>query len=100
MIVLLAGRPLDLTRTHGRAFFFDQGGRLARRFGLLATPSVVDAEGLLLRITEVPLEERETLKSEGEPSMKSPLFLSFQSFSSPSFSGPEMRRRNPARDVS
>ena len=64
VIVLLAGRPLDLTRTHGRAFFFDQGGRLARRFGLLATPSVVDAEGLLLRITEVPLEDE--LKSEGE----------------------------------
>ena len=32
-IVLLAGRPLDLARTHGRAFFFDQGGRLAARFG-------------------------------------------------------------------
>ena len=31
-IVLLAGRPLDLARTHGRAFFFDQGGRLAARF--------------------------------------------------------------------
>ena len=45
VIVLLAGRPLDLTRTHGRAFFFDQGGRLTRRFGLSATPSVVAAEG-------------------------------------------------------
>ena len=33
-IVLLAGRPLDLTRRYGRAFFFDQGGRLAARFGL------------------------------------------------------------------
>ncbi len=56
-IVLLAGRPLDLTRTHGRPFFFDQGGRLSKRFGLHATPSVVTAEGSVLRIAEVPLED-------------------------------------------
>ncbi len=65
VIVLLAGRPLDLTRTHGRAFFFDQGGRLTRRFGLSATPSVVVAEGSFLRITEVPLEDEENPTSEG-----------------------------------
>ncbi len=56
-IVLVAGRPLDLMRTHGRRFFFDQGGRLSRRFGLRATPSVVAAEGSALRITEVPLDD-------------------------------------------
>ena len=33
-IVLLAGRPLDLARRHRRPFFFDQGGRLAARFGI------------------------------------------------------------------
>ena len=65
VIVLLAGRPLDLTRTHGRAFFFDQGGRLRKRFGLSATPSVVVAEGSFLRITEVPLEDEENPTSEG-----------------------------------
>ena len=57
VIVLLAGRPLDLARAHGRAFFFDQGGRLARRLGVVATPSLVAAEGVYLRITEVPLED-------------------------------------------
>ena len=57
VIVLLAGRPLDLARAHGRAFFFDQGGRLARRLGVVATPSLVAAEGTFLRITEVPLED-------------------------------------------
>ena len=36
-IILLAGRPLDLARTHGRPFFFDQGGTLAARFALRAT---------------------------------------------------------------
>ena len=57
-IVLLAGRPLDLTRQHGRPFFFDQGGRLAARFGIAATPSLVEQAGSKLRITEIPVEDR------------------------------------------
>ncbi len=56
-IVLVDGRPLELMRTHGRRFFFDQGGRLSKRLGLRATPSLVAAEGPVLRITEVPLED-------------------------------------------
>ena len=63
MIVLLAGRPLELMRIHGRAFFFDQGGRLARRFELSATPSVISASGSALRITEVHLVDE--AKAEG-----------------------------------
>ena len=54
-IVLLSGRPFDLARTHGRAFYFDQGGVLAQRFGLEATPARIRQEGLKLRIEEVPL---------------------------------------------
>ena len=54
-IVLLAGRPLDLARRHGRPFFFDQGGRLATRFGLAATPVLLEQEGQRLRLTEVPV---------------------------------------------
>ncbi len=57
-VVLLAGRPLDLARRHGRAFHFDQGGRLAARFNLAATPVVVAQDGLHLRLTEVPLRDR------------------------------------------
>ena len=57
-IVLLAGRPFDLARTHGRAFYFDQAGTLAERFGLNATPSRIRQEGLKLRITEIPLHEQ------------------------------------------
>ena len=64
-IVLVAGRPLDLMRTHGRPFFFDQGGRLSKRLGLRATPSVVEAEGSALRITEVPLEHKSDSVSAG-----------------------------------
>ena len=58
-IVLLAGRPLDLSRTHGRAFFFDQGGRLAARFGLRFTPALVEQAGAQLRISEIPVEDRD-----------------------------------------
>ena len=58
-IVLLAGRPLELARTHGRGFFFDQGGRLAARFGLRFTPALVEQTGSQLRITEIPVEDRD-----------------------------------------
>ena len=65
-IVLLAGRPLDLMQQHRRPFFFDQGGRLAARFGLQLTPSLVEQAGTRLRITEVPVEEREPNQAEEE----------------------------------
>ena len=58
-IVLLAGRPLNLMRQHRRPFFFDQGGRLAARLGLRFTPSVVEQAGTRLRITEIPVEDRD-----------------------------------------
>ena len=58
-IVLLAGRPLHLMRRHGRTFFFDTGGTLAARFGIAATPSVVERAGTRLRITEIPVDDRE-----------------------------------------
>jgi len=67
-IVLVGGRPLDLMRSHGRPFHFDQGGRLSSRLGLRATPSVVAAEGPVLRITEVPLDgEADPADAEGRP---------------------------------
>ena len=58
-IVLLAGRPLELARRHRRPFHFDQGGVLAARFGIAATPSLVGQAGTLLRITEIPVEGRD-----------------------------------------
>ncbi len=58
-IVLLAGRPLDLMRRHRRPFFFDTGGRLAARFGLRFTPASVEQAGALLRISEIPVEDRD-----------------------------------------
>ena len=64
-IVLLAGRPFDLARRHGRAFYFDQGGALSSRFGLKATPALMRQEGLKLRIEEVPLRGAEPLRGAG-----------------------------------
>ena len=57
-IVLLAGRPLDLMRRHRRPFFFDTGGRLAARFGVAATPTLVEQDGVRLRLTEIPVVGR------------------------------------------
>ena len=65
-IVLLGGRPLDLMRRHRRPFFFDTGGRLAARFGIGATPSVVAQDGIRLRITEVPVDDRESANADEE----------------------------------
>ena len=56
-IVLLAGRPLDLMRRHRRPFFFDIRGRLAARFGIAATPTLVEQDGVRLRLTEIPVED-------------------------------------------
>ena len=54
-VVLLAGRPLELMRRHRRPFFFDQGGRLAARFGLSLTPVLIEQDGAQLRVTEIPI---------------------------------------------
>ena len=65
-IVLLAGRPLELMRRHRRPFFFDQGGRLAARFGLRFTPSLAEQAGSQLRITEIPVEDPKSPNFERE----------------------------------
>ena len=58
-IVLVAGRPLELMRRHRRPFFFDQGGVLVARLRIAATPSLVGQAGALLRLTEIPVEDRD-----------------------------------------
>ena len=58
-LLLVAGRPLALARTHRRPVFFDQGGAVARRFQVRATPAVVTQEGRWLRVVEVALDDGE-----------------------------------------
>ncbi len=72
-IVLLAGRPFDLARSHGRAFYFDQSGALTERFGLKFTPTRIRQEGLKLRIAEIPLDENGRELSLRENTFRDPL---------------------------
>ena len=44
--------------------FFDTGGALAARFGIAATPALVAQDGTRLRITEIPVENRESPEEE------------------------------------
>ena len=71
-IVLLGGRPLDLMRRHRRLFFFDLGGRLAERFALRATPTLVERDGAHLRLTEFPLDDRPPADCRAAPTTHRP----------------------------
>lgn len=54
-LILVRGAPLDLMRTRQRRFYFDQGGTLVKRFGIRAVPAIVEQQGRILRLREVPL---------------------------------------------
>lgn len=56
-IILTAGRPLDIQERLRATAYFDQGGVLATKFGLKALPAVVEADGLVLKITEEDITE-------------------------------------------
>ena len=72
-IVLVGGRPLALSRAHGRSFFFDQGGALTARLGIAATPARAFQEGAALRIEETPLEDRAPFEAVGHASGSAPV---------------------------
>lgn len=52
-IILVAGAPLHLIKTHETPFFFDQEGLLTTRFGITHVPATVRQDGLALRVSEV-----------------------------------------------
>lgn len=54
-LILVKGAPLDLMRARQRRFYFDQGGTLVKRFGIRAVPAIVEQEGRILHLREVPL---------------------------------------------
>ena len=56
-IILLAGRPLDLMRRHGRTFYFDIGGQLSGRLAVRATPTRAVRDGDYLRLEETPVAD-------------------------------------------
>ena len=60
--ILVGGAPLALMKARQRRFYFDQGGTLVKHFGIRAVPAVVEQQGRVLRVSEVPIKpwERKT----------------------------------------
>ena len=52
--ILVAGSPIELARLWKRAVFFDQDGRMVKRFGIEAVPARVSQQGLALLVQEIP----------------------------------------------
>ena len=52
-LVLVAGAPLELMRKWKMPVYFDQGGKLTRRFAITQVPAIVRQEGKRLRIDEL-----------------------------------------------
>ncbi len=55
-IILVRGRPIDLTKEHQRRFYFDQDGLITKRFGVLVTPTLIEPDGRRFKITEVAVQ--------------------------------------------
>lgn len=55
--VLIQGSPLDLEEQEHRAIYFDQGGRLSRKFGLQQIPCRIRQQGKKLLIEEASPHE-------------------------------------------
>jgi len=55
-VIFVDGAPLEAMRNHGFRIFFDQGGAMVRRFEITKVPALVEQEGLLLKISEIPAD--------------------------------------------
>lgn len=54
-IVLVNGKPLALEATLGVPVFFDQGGIITKRYGIMHVPARMEVEGDTLKFTEFTL---------------------------------------------
>lgn len=57
LLVLTSGAPLDLTKAHGRRFYFDQDGVISNRFGVRALPAEIIRGDDVMHVHEVPVGE-------------------------------------------
>ncbi|ARN84773.1 type-F conjugative transfer system protein TraW [Candidatus Nucleicultrix amoebiphila] len=57
-LVLIAGKPLDLSERHKKRFYFDQGGMLIKKFKIQQVPARISQKGKHLLIEEVLLEDK------------------------------------------
>ncbi|WP_172600131.1 type-F conjugative transfer system protein TraW [Sulfuricystis multivorans] len=53
--VLVNGQPLEMSRQWKTQVYFDQGGMLVRKLGIIRVPSLVSQEGKRLRIDELEM---------------------------------------------
>lgn len=53
--ILVGGSYLDLMQAWQQPIYFDQAGRLTRRFGITQVPALVSQEGLRLRVDELEI---------------------------------------------
>ncbi len=56
--VLVKGKPLDLEETEIVPVYFDQGGRLCKKFRIRSVPAKVSQKGSLLNVELIPKGER------------------------------------------
>jgi conjugal transfer pilus assembly protein TraW len=61
-LILTNGAPLELMKARQRRFYFDQGGKLVAHFGVRALPAIVDQQGRSLRVREIVLPDKETVR--------------------------------------
>ena len=64
-IILVNGAPLELSRVHKKAFYFDQGGALTEKLGITEVPSLVRQQEKHLVIETIPLTSA-SLKGEDQ----------------------------------
>jgi len=55
LLVLTNGAPLELMRSHGRRFYFDQDGQITSRFQITRLPSVITRGDRVMVVEEVPV---------------------------------------------
>lgn len=54
-LILTSGSPFQHMRIARRRFYFDQEGKLTGKFDIRAVPAVVEADGRVLKVSEVPV---------------------------------------------
>lgn len=54
-LIMVRGAPLEAMTRYQRRFYFDQGGHLTRRFAIHAVPAVVEQQGHVMRVSEIPV---------------------------------------------
>jgi conjugal transfer pilus assembly protein TraW len=58
-IILTNGAPFKLIEQHKRTFYFDQSGKLVKKFGISQIPARITQKAHMLQIEEILLNHEE-----------------------------------------